>query len=51
MKTKFEEDKLYDIAWYMGVDDCENGDEAVYPIKELINNPDYEQQFIEYYKK
>ena len=51
MQTKFEEDKEYDIAWYIGVDDCENGDEAVYQIKELINNPDYAKEFIADYKR
>ena len=51
MKTKFEEDKEYDMAWYIGVDDCENGDEAVYQIKELINNPDYAKEFIADYRR
>ena len=48
--NKFEEDKEYDIAWYIGVDDCENGDEAVYQIKELINNPSYAKDFITEYE-
>jgi predicted GIY-YIG superfamily endonuclease len=37
-KTKFEGDEYYDLAWYLGVDDSINGNEAVYQIKELINN-------------
>ena len=50
-KTKFEGDEYYDLAWYLGVDDCENGDEAVYQIKELINNPDYAKEFIADYER
>jgi hypothetical protein len=50
MKTKFEGDEFYDIAWYLGVDDCINGEEVVYQIKELINNPDYAKEFIADYE-
>ena len=49
-KTKFEGDEYYDLAWYLGVDDSINGNEAVYQIKELINNPDYAKEFIEEYE-
>ena len=51
MQNKFEGDEFYDIAWYLGVDGCENGDEAVYQIKELINNPDYAKEFIADYRR
>ena len=50
-KTKFEGDEYYDLAWYIGVDDSINKNEAVYQIKELINNPDYAKEFIADYEK
>jgi hypothetical protein len=33
MRSKFEGDEYYDLAWYLGVDDSINGNEAVYKSK------------------
>jgi hypothetical protein len=49
-KTKFEGDEYYDLAWYLGVDDCMNGEQVVDYIKDLINNPDYAKDFIADYE-